>query len=207
MRKHLNFKEITFFLFVFFVSSCASDDKKSDDTTNATASTATEASTNSAAVAEKKAAAFTGMLYNLWAIATEFKDLKDKKKVVFSFTVRDTDNLTLWGWQCQNNNCTDNFSKVPDIEMSVGAESNVQFGPNVVLGNIVILKDDVELIKKAIDKGYQNVVFVPQMDGEYIKYKIYVTNDNPAKVEFAALALQDTGVETNPSPPKNNTLD
>jgi hypothetical protein len=90
--------------------------------------------------------------------------------------------------------------------MTVGKESNVQLGPNAVLGNVVILKEGIEPIKKAIAKGYQYVVFVPQMDGEYIKYKIYVTNDDP-RAAFAPAALQDTGIETNPSPPKNNTLE
>lgn len=188
------------------MASCASDDNKSDDTTNAAASTTTGTSTSTAPAAEPKTAALTGTLHNLWAIATEFKDLQNNKKVVFSFTFRDPDILTTWGWQCKDANCTDNFSKVPDIEMNMGQATNVQYGPNVVFGNVVILKGGVKPIKDAIDKGYQYVVFVPQMDGEFIKYKIYVTNDDP-KAAFTPQALQDTGIETNPSPPKNNTSD
>jgi hypothetical protein len=207
MSKHFNFRDIVLFLFVIFImASCASDDNKSDDTTNATASTTTGTSTSTAPAAEPKAAALTGTLHNLWAIATEFKDLQNNKKVVFSFTFRDPDILTTWGWQCKDANCTDNFSKVPDIEMNMGQATNVQYGPNVVFGNVVILKGGVKPIKDAIDKGYQYVVFVPQMDGEFIKYKIYVTNDDP-KAAFTPQALQDTGIETNPSPPKNNTSD
>jgi hypothetical protein len=46
------------------------------------------------AAAAPKEAALTGTLNNLWAIATEFKDLQNNKKVVFSFTFRDPDILT-----------------------------------------------------------------------------------------------------------------
>lgn len=207
MKKYFNLKSIILFLSViFFMSSCKDDDKKNDDTnaTNSAPNTNTAPSTNTAAAAEPKKAALTGTLDNLWVLGTEFKKLKDKKKVVFSFTFRDPDTLTLWGWQCQNNNCTDNFLDPPDLKLSKAKPSGKSYGPNVIFGNVVILKDGVKPIKDWIDKGYLNVVFVPYNDGEYIRYKIYVTNDDP-RAALTALNLEDTGIETNPSPPKNNT--
>lgn len=205
MSKHFNLKSVALILFVIsFMSSCNSDDKKSDDTTNAAVSTTTATSTNTTAVAEPKKATFTGTLDTLWVLGTNFKRLSNGKKVVFSFTFRDPDILTLWGWQCTNNNCTNNFPTNPDLQLNKGKPSGVNYGPNVILGNVVILKGDVKTIKDKIGNTYQYVVFAPYNDGEFIKYKIYVTNDDPSKT-LVAFDLEDTGIETNPSPPKNNT--
>ena len=204
MRKYFNFKNIAlFFSIIFLISSCNSDDKKNEETTNSAASTTTATSTNTADAPEPKKAALTGTLDYLWAVATEFKDLQQKKKVVFSFTFRDAGVLTLWGWQCKNEQCTDEFSNTPDIEMNRWKASNAQYGPNVIFGNVVIPKDGIKPIQDWIDKGYGFVVFEPYNSGEYIKYKIKVTKDQP-NATLTDLTLEDTGIETNPSPPKNN---
>jgi hypothetical protein len=68
----------------------------------------------------------------------------------------------------------------------------------------VILKDGIKPIKDKLGNTYQYVVFVPYNDGEYIRYKIYVTNDDP-NAALTTLDLEDTGIDTNPSPPKNNS--
>ena len=208
MNKHFKLSKHCLFLVsvYFLLSSCGSDDSTTADTNTAmtTVSPATTDASPATAAAVGKAAALTGMLDNLWVSATEFKKLKDKKKVVFSFTFRDPDILTLWGWQCQNNNCTDNFLDPADLKLEKGQPSGVNYGPNVIFGNVVILKEGVKPIKDKLGNTYQYVVFVPYASGEYINYKIYVTNDNP-KSALTALTLEDTGIETNPSPPKNNS--
>jgi len=204
MSKHFNLKGIALFLSVIsFMSSC-SDDKKSEATTNTVASTTTAASTNNAIAEAPKKAALTGSLDNLWIEAKKFSALKDNKKVVFSFTFRDPDLLTLWGWQCQNNNCTDNFPDPPPLKLEKWSSSGESYGPNVIFGNVVIFKENVRPIKDWIDKGYKNLVFVPYNDGDYIRYKINVTKDD-FKAGLTTFTLEDTGFETNPSPPKNNS--
>jgi hypothetical protein len=204
MSKHFNFKSIALFLSVIsFLSSCTGDDKKNDETTNAATSTTTVNSTNTAVAAEPKKTALTGTLDNLWVLGTKFQELSNGKKVVFSFTFRDPDILTLWGWQCHDNNCTNNFSTNPDLQLNKGKPSAANYGPNVIFGNVVIFRDGIKAIKDKLGSTYQYVVFVPYNDGEYIRYKIYVTNDDPGAA-LTALNLEDTGIETNPSPPKNN---
>jgi len=205
MHKHFNLKSIFLFLSViFFASSCNDEEKKNDDTANAAASTAAATSTNTATVPQPKKTALTGVLDNLWVKAADFKTLKNSKKVVFSFTFRDPDILTLWGWQCHDDNCTDNFSDNPDLKLNKGKPSSANYGPNVIFGNIVILKDGVKPIKDKLGNIYQYVVFVPYNDGDYIRYKIFITKDDPSATLTEA-NLEDTGIETNPSPPKNNS--
>jgi hypothetical protein len=204
MSKHFNSKAIALFLFVIsFMSSCSSDDKKNAETTNAAANTPTGANTNTAVAAEPKKAALTGTLDTLEVEASKFANLKPNKKIVFSFTFRNPDTLTLWGWQCQDNNCTNNFLKYPDLPLIKGNPSTIQYGPNVIFGNVVIFKKGVQVIMDSIAKGYQEVVFVPANDGEYIKYRVYVRNNS--KTAVPTFTLEDTGIDTNPSPPKNNT--
>jgi len=204
MNKYFNFKSIAlFFSLIFFASSCNSDDKKGDDSTNTATSTTTATTTNAAAGESKKAAALTGTLNNLWIEASKFRVLKDNKKIVFSFTFRDPDLLTLWGWQCKNDNCTDNFPDPPALELKKWNASGTSYGPNVIFGNVVIFRKDVKPIMDWIDKGYNYVVFVPYNAGDYIRYDIKVTNDDP-HAESTTLTLEDTGIDTNPSPPKNN---
>jgi len=205
MSKYFNFKSIAlFFSIIFFISSCKDDEKKSDDTTNAAASTTAATNTNTDVVAAPKKAALKGTLDTLKVAASKFANLKPNKKVVFSFTFRNPDTLTLWGWQCQDNNCTNNFLKSPALPLIKGNPSTIQYGPNVIFGNVVIFKKGIQVIMESIAEGYQEVVFVPANDGEYIKYKIYVRNNT--KNAVPTFTLEDTGIETNPSPPKNNTL-
>ena len=206
MSKYFNFKSIAlFFSISFFISSCSSDEKKTEETTNLPASTTTATTINNAVASEPKRAALIGTLDTLTVEASKFSNLRPNKKVVFSFTFRNPDTLTLWGWQCQDNNCTNNFLKDPDLPLVKGKASSVQYGPNVIFGNVVIFKKGIDVIMDSIDKGYQEVVFVPANDGEYIKYKIYVRNNS--KTAIPTFTLEDTGIETNPSPPKNNTLE
>ena len=204
MSKYFNFKSIPLFLpVIFFLSSCQ-DEKKTDDNSNSAASTSTATSTNTATVPEPKKAALTGTLDNLWIEAATFRALRDNKKIVFSFTFRDPDILTLWGWQCKNDNCTDNFPDPPALELKKWNPSTISYGPNVIFGNVVIFRKDVKTIMDWIDKGYNYVVFVPNNAGDYIRYDIKVTNDDP-KAVTTTLTLEDTGIDTNPSPPKNNS--
>jgi len=206
MSKYFNFKSIAlFFSIIFFISSCTSDDKKNEETANSSASMTTATSTNTTTAAEPKKEALTGTLDSLSIGAEDFSKLDDNKKVVFSFTFRNPDTLTLWGWQCRNSNCTNNFSPFPDIKLTKGKPSRTQYGPNVIFGNVVIFKKGIDVIMDSIAKGYQEVVFVPANDGEYIKYKIYVRNNTKGAVP--TFTLEDTGIETNPSPPKNNALE
>ena len=194
------------------MASCASDDNKSDDTTSSAASTATAPSSNTAAVEKPKKGALTGSLDYLWVTMKKFEDSVDNgKKLVLSFTFRDPDILTLYGWSCKNNNCTDNFGAGydHDITFEKGRPSGQNYGPNIIFGNVVIFRKFIETIKNKRDpqgNKYAYVVFEPHPYLDYINYKVYVTNDDPRPGAFnSGFTLEDTGVETNPSPPKNNS--
>jgi hypothetical protein len=184
---------------IVLLHACNTDDKN-DENTSTPATT-----TDSPATVPGKEIALTGTLTNLFIETTEFVKLTNERKLVFSFTFR-TDTLTLWGWQCKNKDCDQTaFDNAPALKLTKGAVTTVTYGPNVIFGNVVIYKKDIKTIKDKIDGKYTYVVFVPSLDGEFIKYKLYATNDDPKTLNPAQiLALVDLGVDANPSPPKNN---
>jgi len=149
---------------------------------------------------QPKAMALTGTLDNLWVGASEFNALPNKK-LVFSFTFRTNDTLTLHGWFCKGLVCTGSYDTGPAIKLIKGKASAESYGPEVYFGNVILQGGDVHDIQKILGTKYKYVVFVPKNTGGFINYRIYVTNDNPALVK--AFTSVDTEVDANPSPPKN----
>lgn len=180
--------------------ACNSGDKKNAESTESTATTASSPTTETTPSTSAKAAALTGYLDTLWITADSFKTLPNKK-VVFSFAFRDPDTLTLYGWYCRGVICVGSYDNQdrPDVGLTKGHQSPVAYGPNVTFGNIIL--SDVKKIKNMIGTKYRYVVFAPERYGDFIKYVIYLSNDDPALIKV--LALDPTGVEANPSPPKS----
>jgi len=192
-----------FFIVIFSISSCKDDNDENTSGTNASAITSTDAtaSTNTATTTTtdgQKPAALTGTLDTLWVDASEFKKLKHRK-LVFSFTFRDPDTLTLYGWTCKGAICVGSYDTDPNIKLKKGQRSNTQYGPNVIFGNIVLQGNDVDEIQKKLVAPYIYVIFIPKNMGEAIAYDIYISS---AKSFVKDFALEDTGFDANPSPPK-----
>ena len=200
MRKFLNLKKysLVFFIIPIFMASCNDNgsEKKADETIIADTSTK-----DAAPPPAPKAAVITGTLDNLWVEAADFKNLKTGK-LVFSFVFRTNDTLTLYGWICKGGLvCAGNYDPYPAIKLKKATPTNVKYGPEVIFGNMILKNAEVNKIQNKIGAKYAYVVFVPENDGEFIKYTIYVSNDDPASV-VKTLALDSTGVIANPSPPK-----
>ena len=181
--------------FVLLLNACKNDDKTDTGDTTTAATTASSPTTATAT----KAATLSGLLDTLWVTAADFKNL-DNKKLVFSFTFRDPDTLTLFGWSCKGVICNGSYNTDPDIKLIKGHQSAVNYGPKVIFGNVILQANEVSTIKKKIGTTYSYVVFVPVNDGEFIRYDIYVSNDDPSLIKV--LVLDPTGVDANPSPPK-----
>lgn len=204
MRKHFMFLGIAYFFVFLLIFGCAGNDKKDDGgTTSSTTATTNTAATDAVpASTTQKGIAVAGTLNNLWVEASKFKGLPSNKKLVLSFTFRDPDILTLYGWACQNNNCTAPFLNDPSIKFENGRATNAQYGPNVIFGNVIIDARGMKTIQDKLGTKYTYVVLVPDNDKEYIKYKVFVTTDDPTKFTDAVNG-EDTGIELNPSPPRN----
>ncbi|MGB3008333.1 MAG: hypothetical protein WBC06_17590 [Chitinophagaceae bacterium] len=198
------FKLYGYSLFIFItlnlMSSCKNGDgdkKATEDSVSATDSKSTEVKQE-----EAKAMAIAGTLDNLWIEISEFKKLDDKKRLIFSFAFRKKDALTLYGWSCSkkgSDSCT--FSTNPDIKLKNGQASGISYGPEVFFGSIILHRKSIKYLQNNFNQ-YRNFVFVPENNAGFITYKIFVTNDDPSQLALI-LALDPTGEEANPSPPKD----
>ncbi len=147
-------------------------------------------------------AEFGGKLDTLYIESSTFTSLP-KGPLVFSFAFRGKDALTLYGWidkKGQGKKQPD-FNNSPDIKLLKAKASTLSYGPNVIFGNLVITKQEVEKIEKALaDLKAKYVLFAPKKVGDSIAYDIYVTKDDP--MALVKIAPDPTGVEANPTPPK-----
>ena len=115
--------------------------------------------------------------------------------------------LTLHGWITKGNMGAP-INLPPDIKLLKWKTDTISIEQNLYLGNVFIDKKDIKKIKDAYEKApkYKYVVFVPILDAQHIKYKIYVSNDPPAPLTGgpSPASLTDTGLDANPSPPREN---
>jgi len=147
----------------------------------------------------------TGYLDTLWMTVPSFQALT--KRVTFRFYIKNLDTLTLRGWSGDSYR----YNPIPDVILYNGhADSSVKFGPDNYFGNLLLLKADIKKINSQINSDTTHprfVLFVPQMDNIYmsqISYTILLTNDNPILLtKNLPSATTPTGVNTNPSPPRN----
>jgi hypothetical protein len=199
------FKLTGYSLFICFtiilITSCNNGGKKNKDSVNSVEDTIDK--TTEVKEESSKAKTITGTLDNLWVKKSDFNSLDKDKKVVFSFTFQPNDTLTLYGWSCKGalGSCNGTYYTNPDIKLLKGITSGISYGPQVYFGNIILHKNAVKKIVNGF-KTYTYVVFVPQNNGGFITYKIFVTNDDPTQ-SIKALVLDPTGEDANPSPPKD----
>lgn len=198
MRKliHLSGYSLVYFAVLFFIASCNTGTEGNEAPVVEKSTTTTESE-----VEQTKTTTISGILDNLYIDAVAFNSLP-KSSLVLSFAFRTKDTLTLYGWSCKNNlagKCT-GFNTNPNIKLIKYGTSGIAYGPEVNFGNVILLKDEIRDIKTKLGTTYKNVVFVPKIIAGFIYYSIHVTNDDPALIKV--LALEPTGIEANPSPPK-----
>ena len=196
-----HFKLTRFPLFILFISflvaACNSndgDEKKTDE------KPAADSGKIMSQIAQPAAALISGTLDTLWTDSLSFASLP-KKKIVFCFTFRRLDTLTLHGWAAEKDSI---FTTNPDIELIKGHASALNYGNDMYFGNVIIKRGHLALIKnKLIQEKAKYVLFAPQIvNGNHIGYRVFVTKDDPVSL-VKAFTLRDTGVDANPSPPKN----
>ncbi len=187
MRRYFKLTSYSFILFaaIILIASCNNGGDEKKGTENSVEDTSKK--TPEVKQEQPKAIAIAGTLDNLWADASEFKKLPNKK-LVFSFTFRTNDTLTLYGWTCKGVICTGAYDTDPAIKLTKGQAANESYGPEVYFGNVILQGSEVHDIQKKLGATYTYVV-------------IFVSNDNPALVK--TFTSVDTGIDANPSPPKN----
>jgi len=192
------FKSNRFSLFVsiivFVVIACNNKtDEKATGTTDTTGTTASE--TKSPVTAGLTG----GILDTLFAVADSVRKLPEKK-LVFAFTFRTNDTLTIHGWSAEKDSI---FTLNPDIELQKYAPSNVSYSTGLYFGNMVLKKKGVkELQRQLQNTNIRSVLFAPRIvDVNHISYDIFLSTENPAVGE-KIVNVTTTGLNANPSPPK-----
>lgn len=196
-----HFKSNRFSLFVaiiaFLVIACnnKADEKKSEakDTTGAATGTSeakspiTEGLTN-------------GVLDTLFVDADSVRNLPTKK-VVFVFTFRTNDTLTIHGWSAEKDSI---FGADPDLELQKYAASAVSYGNGMYFGNMVLKKGDLKELQKRLNNNptLHALLFAPKIvDVNHVAYDILFSSGSPTRGEKIANVVA-SGFNANPSPPK-----
>lgn len=174
-------------IIVFLLASCAgNDDKKKtgDPAQEVKTPPITEVLT-------------TGSLDTLYAERAVFDNIGNGSKLVFSFTFKDPDTLTLHGWQLKPGN---KFDSLPNIILKNLRPSGVNYGVNKYFGNVVLTPNEFNKIKSALTAGMNYVLFAPFLQGNNIAYRVFVSKNIIGTKEI--LVVTPTGAVANPSPPK-----
>jgi hypothetical protein len=150
--------------------------------------------------------AMSGTLDILYVDTSAFNKLEDGKRVLFCHAYRPADKLlTLDGWITKGNPSAP-INLPPDVKLLRWTTGTLTIDQNLYIGNVFIEKKDIKTIKDAYNKlpKYKYVVFEPYIASEHIVYKIHVSNDPPSPAVPSPTPFVDTGVEANPSPPRDN---
>lgn len=183
-----------FFLFLFIMIGCNSGSDK--NTTTNSASKDSNMGTPEA-VAVPALPILSGYLDTLYVDSLNFSTL-NKDMAVFAFYAGQNDTLTLHGWYAKG--LFNKFDSLPNIQLAQGRASTVTYGNGTYFRNVVL--SDINEIKRLLKtKKAKYVLFAPQKSGNIINYKIYLSNDDP-KALVKSFAVIPTGIETNPTPPK-----
>lgn len=152
---------------------------------------------------------FTGRLDTLWIDSLTFVDLGPGTRLTFRFYIDTPNNISLRGWTGNSNS----WDSPPDVYLKTGRQSTVKFGAGSYFGNLQLSPNNYNAIKQKLqDTKSKYVVFGPVnpttgVTAGQILYKIYVTSDTPHILSPSIVykfMLEETGIETNPSPPKNS---
>ncbi len=187
-----------FFTLLFLLASCKRNDPPLVDSIDGMGT----AKKMAMKVDDNDAKTLSGNLDTLWINASTFAALNPK----ITFRFYDTLNsFTLHGWLGNSNS---NKNKYPDVRLSIGRKSIIQFGSGCYFGNLVMDAQNLKKVQKLVKANSAlYVLFAPQdpaANGGQVVYNIFLTNDDPKSPTFFSISLISTGEFTNPSPPRND---
>ncbi len=190
MHKHVNFTRVPYLLYAFillFIASCNGN----EDTKKNTA-------TPVAATPQQTASLNPGTLDTLYIERQAFDTLGNGAKLVFSFTFKAVDTLTLHGWLVKG----PNFDSLPNLKLKNWHTSSYSYGVGIYFGNVVLRNQEIVKIKSSLNSNSNYVLFAPYLLGNNIMYRIYVS-DKLHGPKDQILVISPTGADANPSPPKS----
>jgi len=205
MRKKFLIRQVSFVvLLLLLFASC-----NNPETDAAKTDTPDSSVVVAPAAAPPQGSLIAGNLDTVWMDSATFVNLGAGTRLTFRFYIDNPNNISLRGWTGNSNS----WDSPPDVYLKTGRQSKVTFGSGSYFGNLQLSPSNYNAIKQKLqDTKTKYVVFGPVnpttgVNAGQILYKIYVTNDYPGNSTPSIIykfLVEDTGIETNPSPPKNS---
>ena len=190
MYNYLNLPRVPYLVYAFvllFITSCNGNEDTKKNTAPPMATTPGQTASLS-----------PGKLDTLYVERQAFDTLGNGAKLVFSFTFKAADTLTLHGWLVKG----PNFDSLPNLKLKNWHASTYSYGTGTYFGNVVLRNQEIVKIKSSLNSNSNYVLFAPFLLGNNIMYKIFVS-DKLYGPKDQILVISPTGADANPSPPKS----
>jgi hypothetical protein len=190
---------------ITLLASCNGNNSTTPAATDSTgiSSVDTTAPVEKANASESSQNLISSDLDTLWVEASKFSALQNRR-LAFRFYVDNTESLLMNGWTVKLNG---DYPPDPDLSLSTGRESSVQYKAGDYLGNLLLSVVDILKVKRLIQQNSALYVLFAPIDPAtasfkgQVTYEIMLTTDDPHPFAKPVRNVIATGVKTNPSPP------
>ncbi|MGH2648098.1 MAG: hypothetical protein ACRDE8_11045, partial [Ginsengibacter sp.] len=163
----------------------------------------TMSSANTANAIPQPANLIDSYLDTLWVSVADFSVLQNRR-LAFRFYIDSTESVLMNGWTVKING---DYPPNPDLSLSKGRTSTVQYKAGDYLGNLLLSGADIVRLKLLISQNVAKYVLFAPIDPAtasfkgQVTYNILLTIDDPQPFAKPVNAVIATGIKTNPSPP------
>ncbi|MEO7445172.1 MAG: hypothetical protein ABIT96_10055 [Ferruginibacter sp.] len=197
MERTIQFEKLFFIALVLFFSfsSCQSNSEKKEKN-----SRTDELRRDADLQSPRNENFMPGKLDTLFMTAASFDTLSHL--MIFAFVFDGNGKMSMGGW---HKKLLGKIKDAPSIMLSNGKPSTLGYQAGSFLITSTLENDQITKIRKIIkNQKASYVLFAPDISviPNLLNYKIYVANEDPLAL-VKTLAITETGVTTNPCPPKS----
>jgi hypothetical protein len=190
---------------ITLLSSCNGNNSTTPVATDSTgvSSADTMSSANKTNASAQPTNLIDSYLDTLWVSVADFSALKNRR-LAFRFYIDNTESVLMNGWTVKVNG---DYPLNPDLSLSKGRKSTVQYKANDYLGNLLLSGADIARLKLLIVQHAAKYVLFGPIDPAtaafpgQVTYNILLSLDDPQPFAKPVNAVISTGIVTNPSPP------
>jgi len=190
---------------ITLLASCNGNNSTTPAATDSTSvsSADTMSSANKTNASEQPANLIDSYLDTLWVSVGDFAALQNRR-LAFRFYIDNTESVLMNGWTIKVNG---DYPPNPDLSLSKGRKSTIQYKANDYLGNLLVSGADIARLKLLIVQHAAKYVLFGPIDPAtasfpgQVTYNILLSVDDPHPFAKPVNAVIATGIVTNPSPP------
>ena len=190
---------------ITLLASCNGNNSTTPVATDSTtvSSSDTMSSANKTNASAQPANLIDSYLDTLWVTVADFSALQNRR-LAFRFYIDNTESVLMNGWTIKVNG---DYPPNPDLSLSKGRKSTIQYKANDYLGNLLLSGADIARLKLLIVQHAAKYVLFGPIDPAtapfpgQVTYNILLSVDDPHPFAKPVNAVIPTGIVTNPSPP------